>query len=54
MPHDEEFVLIIKSYETFENFVKLIRGDNENKLKELADKLRESSEPLKKAVETHS
>jgi hypothetical protein len=51
MPHDEsEFVLIIKSFEIFERFVKLIRNDDEAALAELTNELKESADPLKKAV----
>jgi hypothetical protein len=55
MPHEEsEFVLIIKSYATFEKFVKLIRGDDEAELARLTNELKESAQPLKEAIEQNS
>ena len=52
MHEGEDFVLIIKSFETFEKFVKLIRNDDDKDLAELTEKLKTSAEELKNAVQS--
>lgn len=54
MHENDEFVLIIKSFDTFEKFVKLIRNNDDESLAQLTEKLKTSSDELKNAVEQNT